>query len=261
MKKAIVVSTQPTKFDAVAFKGDLEANLARVARLGYDGVELAIRDPRMVDADGIVDLARRYGLEIPAIGTGQAVLRYGQPIGLARRAIAAGEHVHTHNLGLGLPGQEVAVTGSQAPGRTLAAGKGSTFLGYKRADGRVGTRNYVAVISTVNCSAHVTRRIAHHFTAEHLAAYPHIDGVVAFSHASGCTLRPRSREMTLLQEAPPRNFLNSGSSTASILNVNSAQPAPCRLRSFSLSASSPLVTIHVRIPLRFARSTNPAHSW
>ena len=98
MKKAIVVSTQPTKFDAVAFKGDLEANLARVARLGYDGVELAIRDPRMVDADGIVDLARRYGLEIPAIGTGQAWgeegLSFTDPDTRVRRA--AVERVKSH---------------------------------------------------------------------------------------------------------------------------------------------------------------------
>ena len=154
-----------------------------------DGPPLTVRN----------DVPAAHKVALQAIGAGQAVLRYGQPIGLATRAITAGEHVHTHNLGLGLPGKDVDVITRQAPGRALAASKGSTFLGYKRADGRVGTRNYVAVISTVNCSAHVTRRIAHHFTAERLAEYPHIDGVVAFSHASGCTLRPGSREMALLQ--------------------------------------------------------------
>lgn len=72
MKKAIVVSTHAAQFNAVAFKGNLEANLARVASLGYDGAELAIRDPRAVDMDTLVGLVRRYGLEVPAIGTGQA---------------------------------------------------------------------------------------------------------------------------------------------------------------------------------------------
>ena len=145
------------------------------------------------------DVPAGHKVALQAIGAGQPVLRYGQPIGLATRDIAPGDHVHTHNLGLGLPGKEVQVAAGQAPSRTLAASEAATFLGYKRADGRVGTRNYVAVISTVNCSAHVTRRIAHHFTADRLADYPHVDGVVAFSHASGCTLRPGSREMAMLQ--------------------------------------------------------------
>lgn len=72
MKKAIVVSTHAAQFNAVAFKGDLEANLARVASLGYDGAELAIRDPNAIDADALVGLVQKYGLEVPAIGTGQA---------------------------------------------------------------------------------------------------------------------------------------------------------------------------------------------
>ena len=72
MKKAIVVSTHRAKFNAVAFKGDVEANLEKVARFGYDGAELAIRDPRAIDLDEIARLLRKYGLEAPAIGTGQA---------------------------------------------------------------------------------------------------------------------------------------------------------------------------------------------
>lgn len=98
MKKAIVVSTHAAAFDAVAFKGNLEANLARVASLGYDGAELAIRDPRIVDADAILDLAQQYGLEIPAIGTGQAWgeegLSFTDPEAHVRRA--AVERVKSH---------------------------------------------------------------------------------------------------------------------------------------------------------------------
>ncbi len=72
MKLAIVLSTQASRFDAVAFKGDLESNVAKIAGWGYDGVELAIRDPRLVDADDVLRVVRSHGLDIPAIGTGQA---------------------------------------------------------------------------------------------------------------------------------------------------------------------------------------------
>ena len=69
---SIVLSTQIARFQAATFKGDLEGNLKRIAALGYAGVELAIRDPRLVDGDALLSLAQQHGLEIPAIGTGQA---------------------------------------------------------------------------------------------------------------------------------------------------------------------------------------------
>jgi sugar phosphate isomerase/epimerase len=72
MKLAVVLSTQPAQFQAATFKGDLEENVAYIAGLGYDGVELAIRDPALVDEDALASLAARHGLAIPAIGTGQA---------------------------------------------------------------------------------------------------------------------------------------------------------------------------------------------
>lgn len=72
MKLSIVLSTHAAQFQAATFKGDLESNLARIAGWGYDGVELAIRDPGLVDADGLIRMVSAQGLEIPAIGTGQA---------------------------------------------------------------------------------------------------------------------------------------------------------------------------------------------
>ena len=98
MKLAIVLSTQPAKFNAVAFKGDLEANVAKIARWGYDGVELAIRDPHIVDAEAIAAIMDRYNLAIPAIGTGQAWgeegLSFPDPDPAIRRA--AIERVKSH---------------------------------------------------------------------------------------------------------------------------------------------------------------------
>ena len=72
MKLSIVLSTQPAQFQAATFKGDLETNLQHIANLGYDGVELAIRDPKMVDLDVLEQQTKKYGLSVPAIGTGQA---------------------------------------------------------------------------------------------------------------------------------------------------------------------------------------------
>jgi sugar phosphate isomerase/epimerase len=72
MKTSIVLSTHAARFNAVAFKGDFEANVAKIAAWGYDGVELAIRDPRLIDADALLSVVEGHGLEVPAIGTGQA---------------------------------------------------------------------------------------------------------------------------------------------------------------------------------------------
>ena len=90
MKFSIVLSLQPARFEAVAFKGDLDRNLAKIAGWGYDGVELAIRDPRAVDAEELADRVAAHGLAVPAIGTGQAWgeehLSYSDPDPAVRRA-------------------------------------------------------------------------------------------------------------------------------------------------------------------------------
>ncbi len=75
MKISIVVSTQPASFSALAYKGELENNVRKIAGLGYDGVELAVRDPELLDMQLLQDLLKQTGLEVPAIGTGQA---YGE---------------------------------------------------------------------------------------------------------------------------------------------------------------------------------------
>jgi 5-keto-L-gluconate epimerase len=72
MKYSIVLSTQPAQFQAATYKGDLAANLSSIAGIGYDGVELAVRDPRLVDYEGLESLVNACNLRVPAIGTGQA---------------------------------------------------------------------------------------------------------------------------------------------------------------------------------------------
>ncbi|MGR3433977.1 MAG: UxaA family hydrolase [Shimia sp.] len=120
-----------------------------------------------------------------AIAPGEPVRKYAQVIGYAAQAIAPGAHVHTHNLAFRATDAAYDFATDLRP---AAPASGDTFQGYRRADGRVGTRNYVAIVTSVNCSATAARRIAAHFTPDRLAPYPNVDGVVAFVHGTGCGL-------------------------------------------------------------------------
>jgi altronate hydrolase len=138
-----------------------------------------------------------HKLAIQGIEAGEAVKRYGQVIGFASRRIEAGEHVHTHNLGLG-KFEHLMQTPGPAQTDVVKAGQRS-FMGYRRPDGRAGTRNYIAVVSTVNCSAHVVRQIARWFTPERLAEFINVDGVIALTHPYGCGVDIGGENYALLQ--------------------------------------------------------------
>src|SRR5881628_161776 len=121
-----------------------------------------------------------------AVGRGRPVRRYGQVIGFATQDIAVGEHVHTHNLDIGeLSADRYEVGVDVRPVDFYPADRMRYFDGYKREDGRVGTRNYVAIISGVNCSASVSQFVKDKFR-DVKADYPNIDGVIAVTHKSGC---------------------------------------------------------------------------
>lgn len=128
---------------------------------------------------------RGHKFAIVPIKAGQNVLRYGQIIGQATQDIAAGEHVHVQNLGMGQHAQDYAYA-SEATA-LQAAPEGKTFNGYHRADGRVGTRNYLGILTSVNCSGSVAKFIAE--AAEKsglLDDFPNIDGIVPITHGTGC---------------------------------------------------------------------------
>ena len=121
------------------------------------------------------------------LAPGETILRYGCRIGQASQPIAAGSWVHGHNLEVG------AIAGGytcRVVPPLIPAPSGRTFLGYPRPDGRVGTRNYLAVISSVHCVGHAASRITRHFTPERLAGFDNIDGVIPIIHHSGCSLPP-----------------------------------------------------------------------
>ena len=136
-----------------------------------------------------------HKIALRSIKRGDPVIKLGQPIGIATDAIASGAHVHSHNLHFsrGDVAGEIGIDLRQP--EPIAA----TFDGFVRSDGRVGTRNYVGILTSVNCSATVAKRIAAHFTQERLAAFPDVDGVVAFNHLSGCGMAKAGRGMDNLR--------------------------------------------------------------
>jgi len=149
--------------------------IAAGATVTVDGVDLVARD----------HIPAGHKIALKPIPAGEQVIRYGQRIGPAKRAIEVGEHIHTHNLGY----QELDFAYEYPTGETpipVPPASGSTFMGYVREDGRVGTRNYIAVVAASNCAAHTAELIAESFRNEKLP--DNIDGVVAFPHGEGCAM-------------------------------------------------------------------------
>ncbi|MEO9777660.1 MAG: altronate dehydratase family protein [Sedimentitalea sp.] len=120
------------------------------------------------------------------INEGEQIRKYAQFIGLASQDIAPGDHVHTHNVAFRNTDTAYEFGTDLRPVDPVADEGCDTFMGYRRENGRVGTRNYIAVVTSVNCSATAARRIADAFGPEEMAQYPNVDGVVAFVHGTGC---------------------------------------------------------------------------
>ncbi|MCA9048973.1 MAG: altronate dehydratase [Planctomycetaceae bacterium] len=152
---------------------------------------------QFVEKESVTDIAGRiitsraavaqgHKLAIADISPGCPIIKYGQTIGYAAEAIRAGDWVHVHNVTATKPGLTYEfATEIRHP---LPPPAMRTFQGFRRADGSAGTRNYIAVISTVNCSATTARYVARELSATDLSAFPNIDGVVPFVHKSGCAL-------------------------------------------------------------------------
>ncbi|MCG7494443.1 UxaA family hydrolase [Thalassobius sp. Cn5-15] len=177
------------KLDQATKKKEVEGSFLQLNP--QDNVVIALADlPSGFDLrrfgcalNGVVP--RGHKIAVTPIKSGENVVRYGQIIGQATADIAPGDHVHTANLGMGQHQQDYAHASAAVPLAPIADGR--TFMGYHRADGRVGTRNYVGIVTTVNCSGSVARFIAE--AAERsgiLAQFPNVDGVVPIVHGTGC---------------------------------------------------------------------------
>ena len=133
------------------------------------------------------DVPAAHKLALTHVNAGEPVLRYGQIIGFATKAIEPGDYVHTHNLEMAAFERDYAF--GEDANVVSPAPTPVTFQGFVRADGRVATRNYIGVVSTVNCSATVTKMVVEHFSRNGaLDAYPNVDGIVPITHSFGCCI-------------------------------------------------------------------------
>jgi altronate hydrolase len=140
-----------------------------------------------------------YKIATKKIPKGQPILKYNVTVGFAHVDIEPGTMVHSHNTEFKEFDRDYAYSSEYQPVQLLPEHKRATFQGYVRATGKVGTRNFIGILSTVNCSATVVNKIAEWFTPERLAAYPNVDGVVAFSHSIGCGMEMSGEPMQLLR--------------------------------------------------------------
>ena len=175
-------------------------------RLHENDNVLLVREPLAL-GQALPEFGLRTRAQLPAghkiaarrIRAGERVLKYNVVIGAALRDIEAGEHVHGHNIGLVDDQRDPGFGLDVRPVAYVAESERATFQGYMRPDGRVGTRNFIGLLSSVNCSATVIHRIAAHFTPERLADFPYVDGVVAFAQTSGCGMSSPSEHFDLLR--------------------------------------------------------------
>ncbi len=130
-----------------------------------------------------------HKIAVQPIPQGARVVKYGQAIGVATQPIASGDWVHSHNLSSGDLELDYAPATQIPPPPVPITDR--TFQGYRRANGKAGTRNYIAVISTVNCSASVCKFVAERFGRSQLQDFPNVDGVIALKHTSGCGMAYR----------------------------------------------------------------------
>ncbi|MET0171810.1 MAG: altronate dehydratase family protein [Agrobacterium vaccinii] len=170
-----------------------------------DNVAVARRSIQPGGATGRGDLkaveliGRGHKVALSTIRTGEEVLKYGQVIGVATQDIEPGRHVHLHNLAM-VPSEHSHQFSVDIEEKgMLPLSERRTFMGFDRGVGGVGTRNYIGVIASVNCSATVSRYIADYFNKQGgLEGFDNVDGVVALTHGTGCALNTKSEGYRLL---------------------------------------------------------------
>ena len=140
-----------------------------------------------------------YKIAARLIKKGEPILKYNVTVGFANVGIEPGTMVHGHNTDFKEFDRDYAYASEFKPTVLLPESERATFEGYVRANGKVGTRNFIGILSTVNCSATVVNKIAEWFTPARLAEYPNVDGVVAFSHSIGCGMEMTGEPMQLLR--------------------------------------------------------------
>lgn len=155
----------------------------------------------------LTEIGGRARAQVPAghkiaacrINEGERILKYNTVIGMADRDIEAGDYVHAHNMKLIDFARDPDFCRDVKPVDYVDEADRATFKGFLRSDGRVGTRNFIGVLSSVNCSSSVIKSIAAYFTPERLADFPNVDGVAAFAQTSGCGMSSPSEHFDVLR--------------------------------------------------------------
>jgi altronate hydrolase len=168
-----LISLHPEDNIAVAARGLAAGNTCPLTT----GGEIVTREP--------IELGHKVAVR--PIAAGAPIRKFGQTIGFARTDIAVGEWVHVHNVDAGELHLDYAFSTEVPAAPAPIAGR--TFQGYRRPDGRAATRNYIGIISTVNCSATTSKYVAQHFDRSVLADFPNVDGVVPLVHKGGCAMQ------------------------------------------------------------------------
>ena len=141
-----------------------------------------------------------HKMAIEAIASGEPIRKFGQIIGFASQNIEPGDWVHEHNVAMHDFERDYQFAAEARPADILAESEQATFQGFRRASGRAGTRNYIGILTSVNCSASVARFIAEAATRSGLLDdYPNVDGVVSFTHGTGCGMAGSGEGFEVLQ--------------------------------------------------------------
>jgi altronate hydrolase len=182
-------------------------SLHRLAVIAHAGDDVAVARQRipagsLINDNGAIFTTRvetmdGHKLARRALASGEAVRRYGEIIGWATAPIAAGDHVHTHNLACGRRDSPFEPSVNVRPVKPHPEERMRFFEGFTRPDGRVGTRNCVLVLSTVNCSASVCQMVWERFRGIG-REYPNVDGVFAVTHPGGCGSAAHSEDHRIL---------------------------------------------------------------
>ena len=180
--------TTPVRFIRPSDNDGSSVDLIRLTEA--DNVGVALRDVKQNESvesiTTVEEIPKGHKVALKNISSGEAVKKYDQIIGYASTDISTGQHIHTHNIEFRPTDHKYEFGVDNDEPNLLPADKRATFMGYKRANGKTGTRNYIAVLASVNCSATAVQSIANAFDKTTLADFPAIDGVVGFSHSTGC---------------------------------------------------------------------------
>ncbi|MFD2090007.1 UxaA family hydrolase [Blastococcus deserti] len=169
-----------------------------------DNVVVASRDLEEGAAAGGVTVRaavpRGHKVAVAPIAAGEPVRKYNQIIGFATTAIQPGDHVHTHNVEFRAFERDYAFGADVVPTEMVPESERATFQGIVRADGKVATRNYIGILTSVNCSATTAKLIADQFRSPGLLdEFPNVDGVVALAHGAGCGMASSGEGFDVLQ--------------------------------------------------------------